>query len=404
MGSNDMNHLGHLETVALADVNMLHYKEGTYKGSWKAAGGRSAWFMARRNLDRLITMMKPKEFPDWVQTPDNVLHTLAALRDWAHYGQKVTPLPGSIEATMLICSMLADRYTAEDIFMKIAEKPKGEDGTVLAIIRDARRYFMLVEAEMIAEGVIEPEILPGQYYERPSTDAYQMIADETGRSREEVKRMIHELFYPVQGFARQTITESVEIAVPAASPASSEPGPAVGELVPCTETELLAISGGLRPNMAPRGGSYAAEQAARHGAGEEQNHAKTPALVPWQIDRAHYEALVIRVGQELAEAFYSRRAADVWQAEPVVDSNTCPRELSSIYEMRQDPNVGNVWVVKRHAVPAELETNYPKLQLEMNTFEWETSPEQYRFMYKYDDSDQKWKLMATFSAWGREVG
>lgn len=363
MGSKDMNHLTHLEAVALADVNLLHMKEATYKGSWKAAGGRSAWFMARRNIDRLLVMMAPKPQPMFVN-PDNVSATLAALRDWVHYGTKVRELPGSIEATMRIIEALRDGFTAEDIFMKIRERPKGEDGTPLAVIRDLRRYLLLVEAEMVAEGEVDIEHQPIMYYERPQTDIYQMIADEQRLTREEVKQRIHELFYPVQ----------------AAAPASIDPGPAIGPT---------------------GGGGYAAEQAARHPVGgEEQMHAATPELGPWQIDKGHYEALAVRVGTVLAEAFYSRRAPYVWQVEPVVSSGTCPRELNAIYEF-----VGNNrWIIKRAQVPAEIEENFPRLQLEKNTKEYEEFDRNYQFMYAYEDSDQKWKLMATFAAWGREVG
>lgn len=387
MGSKDMNHLEHLEAVALADVNLLHMKEATYKGSWKAAGGRSAWFMARRNMDRLLTMMAPKPVAEYVN-PQNVSDTLAAIRDWVHYGNKVTPLPGSIEATMRIIEALRDGFTAEDIFMKIRERPKGEDGTPLAVIRDLRRYLLLVEAEMVAEGEVDIEIQPIMYYTRPETDVYQMIADEQHLTREEVKQRIHELFYPVQGYAAHPVgvsEQTGEIVFPAVSPASIDPGPAVGDLL--SEPPVTASGG------------YAAEQAARHG-GEEQMHAKTPSLVPWQIDKGHYEALVIRVGVILAEAFYSRRASDVWQLEPVVNSATCPRELQNVMEFAKE----NRWIIKRAHVPAEIEENFPRLQLEKNTKEFEESDGNFKFMYAYDDSDQKWKLSPVFEAWGREVG
>src|ERR1044072_823313 len=147
-----MNHMQHLESVALSDCAVLQSKEATYQGSRKRAGGRSAWFMARRNLDRLITMMSPREFPEYIKTYENVRSTVRALDHTVHYnfaplGQQAVPYHCTIEATRAILEMLMDSYESEDIFMKIRANPGGEDGTVLACLRDAGRCFPLVEAE-----------------------------------------------------------------------------------------------------------------------------------------------------------------------------------------------------------------------------------------------------------------
>lgn len=129
----DMKHMEYLETVASDDVRVLREKEGTYRGSWKAAGGRSAWFMARRNMDRLLVMMaapvQPEGFNPW-----------GTWRDDPRTSGDMTYVRKAL--------------VAEDIFLKIQEHPGGEDGTVLASVRDLRRYLMLVEAEMIARGVV----------------------------------------------------------------------------------------------------------------------------------------------------------------------------------------------------------------------------------------------------------
>jgi len=53
---------------------------------------------------------------------------------------------------------LRESYVSQDIFLKIEEKPHGADGTVLACLRDLRRYGLLIEAEMTARGVgVGPE-------------------------------------------------------------------------------------------------------------------------------------------------------------------------------------------------------------------------------------------------------
>ena len=137
MAEHNMDHLNHLQAVADSDVEVLRKKEATYQGSWKRAGGRSAWFMARRNLDRLITMMAPPK---------------ATIR------QEAFPFEdGKVTLTRKEFENLQALLRAEDIFLMIERDPSGADGTVLAVVRDARRYFTLVEAEMIARGYVETE-------------------------------------------------------------------------------------------------------------------------------------------------------------------------------------------------------------------------------------------------------
>lgn len=123
-------HHAFLDTVVQEDVRYLREKDKSYGASWKLSGGRSAWFMLRRKMDRMITMLARPEAPAEFDPnrPNKNAHI-------AH---------------------LAACYNAEDIFAKITERPGGEDGSVLAEVRDLRRYLTLVEAEMIARGVVAP--------------------------------------------------------------------------------------------------------------------------------------------------------------------------------------------------------------------------------------------------------
>lgn len=127
----DNKHLSFLNRVVNQDVAGLIEKEKTYKSSWKKSGGRSAWFMIKRKLDRLINILdRPEEPTKAFQTSTDELN---------YYKE---------------CSV------AEDIFGKITAEEKqtggrGLDGSVLAEIRDLRRYLVLVEAEMYARGVVD---------------------------------------------------------------------------------------------------------------------------------------------------------------------------------------------------------------------------------------------------------
>ena len=99
----DSAHMKYLSDVATDDVALLMEKEKTYKGSWKKRGGVGAFMMLARKWDRL----------------ENIL------------------------------SDQVDKY---DIFAGIDNDPSGDDGTVLAEVRDLRRYLLLVEAELTAQG------------------------------------------------------------------------------------------------------------------------------------------------------------------------------------------------------------------------------------------------------------
>jgi hypothetical protein len=94
-----MDHMKLLNMVATRDVATLVEKEKTYKGSWKKRGGVGAFMMLARKWDRIENMMVEGNY---------------------------------------------------DIFKKIEDDMSGNDGTILAEIRDLRCYLMLVEAEILA--------------------------------------------------------------------------------------------------------------------------------------------------------------------------------------------------------------------------------------------------------------
>lgn len=100
------DHMEFLGAVASEDVAHLREKERTYGGSWKKRGGVGAFMMLARKWDRI--------------------ENLLGYKDGTQY----------------------------NIFAAIEANPHGGDSTVLAEIRDLRRYLLLVEAEMVARGVV----------------------------------------------------------------------------------------------------------------------------------------------------------------------------------------------------------------------------------------------------------
>ena len=106
----DMKFLDHLPEVLEDAERLIRSKSATYGPSWKARGGRGAWYTLVRPMDRLQKMVE-------------------------------------------------DDY-AGDIFAAIEAAPEGGDGTVLDAVRDLRNYLTLVEAEMTARQSPDEKVAP----------------------------------------------------------------------------------------------------------------------------------------------------------------------------------------------------------------------------------------------------
>lgn len=125
------DYMSQLAAVLDSDHRGLKIKESTYRGSWKKRGGVGAAMMVLRKVDRL----------------ENIL-----------------------------------AQSGYDIFSMIARNPSSGDGTALAEVRDLRRYLALVEAEMVARGVV---VIEG----KPPTPPPDSLG--TPRARPYVRGLLH---------------------------------------------------------------------------------------------------------------------------------------------------------------------------------------------------------------------
>lgn len=265
--NNDMEHMNFIESIAFADTRVLQSKEATYQGSWKRAGGRSAWFMMRRNMDRLLSMMAPPPRPSTFNIT-NVIDTIHAIDDsepQPRAGHWTVNFPGTREATVELLTFLQKSHTAEDIFGTIEAEPSGNDGTVLACLRDLRRYLLLIEAEMVSRGVVTIEGAP--------------------------------------------------------APKVDERGPEVRNVIVSfdSDDEVSGTQDLMQPGTPEDGGHH------------EKNTATGIYEYPWIIDQHEYCTLRARVGSAITNAFYSQRAPGIHRLEAVVTSNKIPGELSHHY-------------------------------------------------------------------------
>src|SRR5690348_5469595 len=140
MTDTRFHHHPYLRAVVEEDLRYVMEKDTSYGASWKMSGGRSAWFMLKRKIDRLCEMLKRPTDPGLEQAVMNL---------------PPTPSGGTYMVRQETMSWVRKALASEDIFTIIQSQPAdGSDGTVLAEVRDLRRYLMLVEAEMIARGVV----------------------------------------------------------------------------------------------------------------------------------------------------------------------------------------------------------------------------------------------------------
>lgn len=102
-------HHNFLADILEDDLKYVTVKDRSYGASWKKRGGVGAFMMLARKWDRLENMMQEK----------------------------------GVQYNIFRC-------------IEIEGRIQGEDGTALAEIRDLRRYLLLVEAEMMAQGHVLP--------------------------------------------------------------------------------------------------------------------------------------------------------------------------------------------------------------------------------------------------------
>jgi hypothetical protein len=141
-------------------------KEATYRGSWKRRGGVGAFMMLARKWDRL----------------EGILSKVGKFGG------------GDQDAPAFDIFRWIER---ERHFETQYNRRDGEDGTVLAEVRDLRRYLLLVEAEMVARGVV-PATAPAQWPRlvgADPTDIYTILAAYWGVDREVAKKRAHHLSY-----------------------------------------------------------------------------------------------------------------------------------------------------------------------------------------------------------------
>lgn len=448
---DNMKHLAQLQAVADSDVAVIRKKESTYQGSWKAAGGRSAWFMFRRNMDRLLKMMQP---------PHGDIHfSLPDLDDAIEQAGKGN---GDCTLDFSVVQYLRDAYVAEDIFAQIELQPSGADGTVFAVLRDMRRYALLIEAEMVAQGVAQTEmemetespwvpnqeliddlqprsetsvmIPPGGTYRFPFGETLSNIGDHNIWIDPNSLRL-HFTTLPIgtqtaldmdraEGFLRSALErvlglDGVDIYMFVARlggiPRDAAKRKVLQVLFGVDSEEELGrdlaylkarLPGGLSPSEMQEPEPTQAEL--RRNAAAMDERPGTPAdggyheaLAPWSVSRAwlgEHQALTLKhvQGGSVYDWWWKLQGQDHFVLEAAVsgDTGTVPSIIAHLYD-----TVGTFRVVRITSCPPGAREWFPGLRREVNSMELDGLPEWQRGMYRWHNSTTKWIIEAQYEAW-----
>lgn len=307
---NVFKHHEFLKTVADEDVRYVLEKDRSYGASWKKSGGRSAWFMLKRKIDRMVEMMKsPAPLDEVLQDFTDHVH---ACEDGGE---------GETSITDKTLHKFRSMIVSEDIFSKILENPSGDDGCVLAEVRDLRRYLLLVEAEMMARGVVA---VPSS--SRPATII--------GSLEVEIKP---ESFAPLFDQALAQVSRRVPRRVETNAP----------NLPPITGIPT-------RPMVL--------EDSNKHAA----------SLVPWVVGAAWQHLTA-------GSSWFTQRSLTVSVLEPYVEQiiDTAPKAVRPLYETHD-----NGWILRIDLCPQEVRDYFPNLPLERNGTELKLMPEWQQQLYR----------------------
>lgn len=374
----NMDHLSHLDAIARSDVAVLRAKEATYRGSWKAAGGRSAWFMARRNLDRLLTMMRPPEAPEGLQV-EELDRELNVLPQGVHTHSST----GYYRDTL---NYLMRSNRAEDIFAMIEADPSGADGTVLAVMRDARRYFTLVEAEMVARGVVVPE---GWVKDKPC---------EMDRSPDLAAPHV----CSVCGTEVTDLAKKWQVQVGDGAPENR----CEAHLAPELRDQLPVGSDVILPGTPEDGGHHEAVEAAKP-------KEALPRYPYWEINPTFARSYL---GGTLYQLLYVEWNAQRAFLTPFLTMGDCrainaalmfqgtrPEVKKMINRIHEElyTNQGEWSILDIAKCPEGLRDQYPYLQREVNHFELVNQPTWTRDLYAWDNGGNKYTLRHDQAAWGK---
>ena len=181
MTDQSMRHLERLNEVVDGDTAHIIDKERTYRGSWKRRGGVGVFMMLARKWDRLENMLKG----------DMMVVQAKAEEDTPLGETLIDGTTGDTVFQRVPEYDLMERIPEYDLFERIRHQvgdqpiPKdAPDGTILAEIRDLRRYLILVEAELLRKSHDEHDDLQSRRSPSPTAQENLKTHRDTALNRQ----------------------------------------------------------------------------------------------------------------------------------------------------------------------------------------------------------------------------
>jgi hypothetical protein len=412
MNKEHLKYHRHLGQIADADLNYIKLKDCQYDASWKKRGGPGAWFTIVRPWDRLSTFMEqPKEG-----------------------GGFMDGIP---------------RWNQHDIFGAVrAEGLEGPDGSVIACIRDLRRYLLLVEAHMTEE-LSEPsaghvfanvakalgDLDFAKVEERISSwvnnvteddsmeDMYGKLAAEAGITRQEAKLRIIRTLYGGGEWPKGYEGGDVELAAGDEVAVVLTNTPRAGE----SEEQTLARTPEGRSELARR----KAETKGPISWGDQSQHQRrvprypeeTTLQEPSELEPPQEEQSMLRaedtepdakwpwisswsrvsaLGPQCWDAWH-RSGADVVSLEPRLGPSLwamLPPRVRQCYSpvIPADETAPTAFWLRVWEAPADERDRWRTLATELNFKEWTDSME-YGELYKWYEGPGKYILRPEWQGW-----
>jgi hypothetical protein len=373
----------HLGQIADADLNYIKRKDCQYDASWKKRGGVGAWFTIARPMDRLV---------NFVESGDH-------------------------------------QY---DLFAKIgAEGLAGPDGSVIACVRDLRRYLLLVEAEMTqrleapSDGRIYSDVSKGlcgldfeeaekrimAWANSASEDdtMYEKAAREMGITVREAKLRIFKSLYGGGEWPKGYEGGDFETGGPVEPAVAVTNTPRPGE----SEEQTLSRSVEGRAELARRRDEPEAKGPLSWNQSERRvpRYPDEPVTLPERAEPSGTWPwiaswiVVSSLGQRVAEAWH-RGGTDTMTLEPRLTAelwSIIPPEARDCYSPlvpggQADP----VYWLRVWEAPSDERERWPSLAPELNHAEWQGAME-YAELYEWHEGPGKYILRPEWMGWRAEA-
>lgn len=363
MTKHNLDHQKFLSPVAAEDVRFTIEKDTSYDASWKLRGGVGAFMMMARKWDRLESILK---------------------------GQWKYDIFTAIEQQTASEKDLANSRTPAGHPVHFAP---GGDGTVLAEIRDLRRYLALAEAEMMSRGVVPTPVGAAEHDVK-----WESTKDPTPRKEHYVSPEIKSYVLDRVG-VRMVTGDWCEWQ---ASVNSNVYMAKVVGILPYDEVDIdmghmgvLAVKASstrrMQPQPHPDSISHEIPPAPvikTNPNGSiviEPKHQRT--LAPWVCHAEYFKLNDVPV--EMRQKFWKHYAAGMHVLEPHAYSDDIPNCLRDFYHRMMN----NDWILKISECPADVREHFPNLLMELNSKEHDELPAWQRGLYSW--SGEKFMLIAT---------